>query len=107
MGKEIDNAFKVQAKGRIPDWAEPMLEYSNAVEWMRRQHWKNNRKKGELALNPGESASAGRSRADDRQGVAPSVGEAGAGAGDGDGDGDRAGTEAGAGAPSYWSDVLR
>ncbi len=50
MRKEVDNAFRVQAKGRIPDWAEPMIEYSDAVEWMRRQHWKNNRKRGNLRL---------------------------------------------------------
>jgi hypothetical protein len=80
VGKEIDNAFKLHAKGRIPDWAEPMVEYSKAVEWMRRQHWKNNRNKGELAL-----------------------GEARAGARDEDEE--RAGT--GAGAVGYWSDVLR
>ncbi len=100
MGREIDNAFKGQAKGRIPEWAEPMIEYGKAVEWMRRQHWKNNKNKGELAPGPGESA-AGRSRvADDRPGVAASVGEAGAR----DGGGDRA---AGARALGYWSDVLR
>jgi hypothetical protein len=104
VGREIDTAFKGQAKGRIPDWAEPIIEYGKAVEWMRRQHWKNNRNKGELALDPGESA-AGRSRvADDRPGVAASVGEAGGEAGARDGGGDRA---AGAGALGYWSDVLR
>jgi hypothetical protein len=32
VGREIDNAFKVQAKGRIPDWAEPIIEYGKAVE---------------------------------------------------------------------------
>jgi hypothetical protein len=47
-----------------------MIEYGDTVEWIRRQHWKNNRNKRELALGPGEGASAGRSRADDRQGVA-------------------------------------
>ena len=105
MGREIDSAFKVQAKGRIPDWAEPMIEYDRAVEWMRRQHWKNNRKKGELALGLGKKSAAGMSQvADDGLGVAPSVGEAGAR--DGDGDGDRAGTTR-AGALGYWSDVLR
>jgi hypothetical protein len=97
VGREIDNAFKVQAKGRIPDWAEPMIEYGKAVEWMRRQHWKNNRNKGELALGIGESAASMSRVADDRPGVAPSVG--GTRARDGDGDGDRAGT--GPGAPGF------
>ncbi|PMD18502.1 hypothetical protein NA56DRAFT_647933 [Hyaloscypha hepaticicola] len=98
IGREIDNAFKGQAKGRIPDWTEPIIEYSKTVEWIRRQYWKNNRNKGELALALDESTT-GRSRvADDRPGVAPSIGKAGAR--------DKGGNRAGAGALGYWSDIL-
>jgi hypothetical protein len=97
VGKEIDEAFKVQARARIPDWAEPMIKYDKAVEWMRRQHWKNNKNKAPLASSSGEST-AGMSRVADSglADAAPSAGEAGAGAG----------TGTGAGASGYWTNVL-
>jgi len=88
----------VQAKGRIPDWAEPMIEYNKAVEWMRRQHWKNNKNKGELALGLSEGAASKARVADDGLGVASSVGDAGAR----DGDENRAR----AGPSGFWSNVL-
>jgi hypothetical protein len=97
VGKEIDEAFKGQARGRIPDWAEPMIEINKAVEWMRRQHWKNNKNKTPLASSSGESTAGMSWVADSGQvGAAPSAGEAGAGTGAG----------AGAGASGYWTNVL-
>ncbi|KAF4632693.1 hypothetical protein G7Y89_g5430 [Cudoniella acicularis] len=79
VGKDIDNAFKAEAKGRIPDWAESMIKYDKAVEWMRRQHWKNNKNKGPLASGLGGSTTGMSPIAGDRQaGVAPSAAEAGA-----------------------------
>jgi len=45
IGRRIDNAFKEEAGQEIPEWAGPMLRYDKVVEWMRRQHWKNNKKK--------------------------------------------------------------
>jgi hypothetical protein len=86
----------VQAKGRIPEWAEPMIKDDKAVEWMRRQHWKNNKNKGHLASSPGE-ITAGMVANDGLGAVAPSVGEAVARDGDGNG----------AGASDYWTNVLQ
>lgn len=98
MGKEIDEAFKAQARGRIPDWAEPMIEYDKAVEWMRRQHWKNNKNKAPLASSSGESTSG--MAGGGLPGAASSAGEAGAETGAG------AGAGTGAGASGYWTNVL-
>ncbi|KAF8847842.1 hypothetical protein BDZ45DRAFT_698874 [Acephala macrosclerotiorum] len=105
VGREIDEAFKMQAKGRIPDWAEPMIEYDKAVEWMRRQHWKNNKNKVPLASSSGEST-AGMSRGADGglAGAAPAPSADEARTGDRAGAGDRA--EAGNQASGYWTNVL-
>ena len=86
----------MQAKGRIPAWAEPMIKGDKAMEWMRRQHWKNNKNKGHLASSPGE-ITAGMVANDGLGAVAPSIGETGARDGDGDG----------AGPSGYWTDVLQ
>jgi hypothetical protein len=59
-----------------------MTKYNKAVEWIRRQHWKNNKNKAPLASSSGEST-AGMSRVADSglADAAPLAGEAGAGAG--------------------------
>ena len=97
MEKEINKAFKVQARARIPDWTEPITKYNKTIEWIRRQYWKNNKNKTLLTSSSGESTT-GISRVTD-SGLADTVlsaGEAGAGTG--------AGT--GAGALGYWTNVL-
>jgi hypothetical protein len=74
-----------------------MIKYDKAMEWIRRQYWKNNKNKAPLVSSSGEST-AGMSRVADSGLVdaAPLVGEAGAGAG----------TGTGAGALGYWTNVL-
>ena len=92
MGKEIDEAFKVQAKGKIPHWAEPMVEYDKAVEWMRRQHWKNNKNKVPLGGSSNNTATVSQVAEAGLAGVGPSAGEAE------DQDGSKA--------SNYWANVL-
>jgi hypothetical protein len=92
VGSEVDEAFKLQARGIIPSWAEPMIGYSKVVEWMRRQHWKNNKNKAPLASGSGEST-AGISKVAD----GGSIGAAPSG---------EASTGTGAGASGYWMDVM-
>jgi len=49
---EVESVFITRAPKALPAWAVSVTEHPRIVEWMRRQHWKNNKNKTPLAQTP-------------------------------------------------------